>query len=178
MNLLSIVFCLQSNLYTLSICLFMINCNWEDGFIQTKRLFMNRFTSSFNLRCFISCYEYVFFPPFFVYKCLHMKIMWSPTKMFVMQKRCLLITAPLSMDNLLVNLLIVSAGLSWTWVRWSPVGHSDQLLHCCALFQVSFCFQKAVKEYSFYHCNVVNFVPVFSSVLLSQMYDLLASKIT
>lgn len=34
------------------------------GFIQTKILFMNRLTSSFNPRCFISCYEYVFFLPF------------------------------------------------------------------------------------------------------------------
>ena len=33
-------------------------------FYLTKRLFMNRFSSSFNPRCFISCYEYVFFPPF------------------------------------------------------------------------------------------------------------------
>ena len=50
---------------------------------------MNRVSSSFNPRCFDICYEYVFLFFFlspFCIKIAYMKIMWSPAKMFVMQK--------------------------------------------------------------------------------------------
>lgn len=98
-----------------------------------------------------------------------------------MQKKCLLITAPLSTYNVLVYLLLVSAGRSWTWVRRSYValpiaGHSNQLLHCCATFRVSFCFQKAVKISIFTTVMLCPLVPVISPV--SQMYASLPFKMT
>lgn len=59
-----------------------------------------------------------------------------------MQKRCLLITAPSSIDNMLVNWLNVC----WPVLNLTeadrvvlPVeGHSNQLLHCHAPFTQSF----------------------------------------
>lgn len=81
---------MQSSLYTLSMSL-MLHHSWDDCCTS-----MSRVTASFNPRCFLSCYSLLL--PFCI-KLLHMKKMWSPTKMFVMQKKCLLISARRSTDD-------------------------------------------------------------------------------
>lgn len=131
--------------------------------------FMNRITSSFNLRCSISCYEYVFcvILPFCI-KNLKYEDNVKPYKSVCIAKEMSTDTCS-SLHGWLASLpVFVSAGLSCTWVRRSRAALSVQVTQTssctvCAPFQVSFCFQKAVKdEPFFYHCNVVNLVPVFS----------------
>lgn len=168
----SIFFYMQRNLYTLSIYLLNDKSHLRDCFFLKLKDFINGVTTSFTSRCSISSDEDVFFfPSLFCIKCLHKKKMWSPKKMFVMQKKRLLIAAPASRDNT----------LRWPVLNLSEVEPQDRTLSpALALPRYVPCFIVLFRKqwnrfFFFYHCNVVNFVPVFCSVQ-SQMYDLVTTK--
>lgn len=147
----------------------MRNHRWEDCFIQIKDLI---WIELLHLLLHGALYH-VINMYFFFTLCINMLTYEDNVKPY--KSVCITKTMSTDHSSSVYGKIISSLTYCLCWpvlnLRWSHVaipiaGLAIQLLHCCALFlfRVLFCFEKAVKEDSFYHCNVVNFVPVFFSV--------------